>query len=266
MPGRSEGFRHFDPARRVEVAAVGTRIEPPPGNSQIVAYSEIIPRPNLMGGKLDNCREIRLSSTSGPCSCGLSSDKLNNGKLNYYRNVIDIAIIALLDCFRSEVRLASARLPKKSQNLIFLSGDFHQSLQGPFLFVFFHVCRRPPLPHSPPRRHPYLCAFQVVVAGLQTRQRDGRERGVSSRGQGGTRFSPLQSKSCPSPSTNTSTPTTPIPGAKPSAPLTNSPPIATRRIPNRRLPRRHQTHLPPLNRLHSSLALTTFGINTCKSV
>jgi hypothetical protein len=24
--------------------------------------------------------------------------------------------------------------------------------------------------------HPYLCAFQVVVAGLQTRQRDGRER------------------------------------------------------------------------------------------
>jgi len=65
------------------------------------------------------------------------------------------------------------------------------SLQGPFLFVFVHLCRRPPVPHSPacrpslPLRHP-----QVVVAGLQTRQRDGRERLVSSRGQRGICFLP----------------------------------------------------------------------------
>ncbi len=104
----------------------------------------------------------------------------------------------------------------------------------------------------------------VVVAGLQTRQRDGRERPVSSRGQRsqiptlseGACFSPLHPKPCASPSTNTSTPTAPIPGAKPSAPPTNSPPITRRLIPNRRplsrpqplLLRQHQTHLPPPNR------------------
>src|SRR5216683_1200607 len=57
---------------------------------------------------------------------------------------IDTVIIALVDSFCSEVRLASARLPKKSQNLIFLSGDFHvhHSLQGPFLFVFvMNICK-----------------------------------------------------------------------------------------------------------------------------
>jgi hypothetical protein len=33
-------------------------------------------------------------------------------KLNHYRNFIDIAILALVVSFRSEVRLASARFPK----------------------------------------------------------------------------------------------------------------------------------------------------------
>jgi hypothetical protein len=32
-----------------------------------------------------------------------------------HRNFIDTVIIALLNCFCSEVRLASARLPKKSK-------------------------------------------------------------------------------------------------------------------------------------------------------
>jgi hypothetical protein len=217
------------------------------------------------------------------------------------------------------VRLASARLPQKIQNLIFLSGDFHvhQSLQGPFLFVFVHLCRRPPLRRVIPSAARDLL-FAVVVAGLQTRQRDGRERTcvipkrsegpafrrrsgglqtgqrdgrertcvIPKRSEGsafrrrsgglqtgqrdgrerpvcslgrGTRLSPLQSKPCPSPSTNTSTPTAPIPGAKPSAPPTNSPPITRRPIPNPRplsrhqplIPQRHQTHLPPPNRSNS---------------
>src|SRR6266851_5130827 len=54
--------------------------------------------------------------------------------------------------FRSAPRLRE--VPQKIPNLVFLSGDFHvhPSLQGPFLFVSVHLFRRPPLPHSPPRR------------------------------------------------------------------------------------------------------------------
>src|SRR6266851_188554 len=93
--------------------------------------------------------------------------------------------------FRSAPRLRE--VPQKIPNLIFLSGDFHvhQSLQRPCLFVFVHLRRRPPLPHSPPRRPSVpLRLPRVVVACLQTRQRDGRERLVSSRGQRGICFLP----------------------------------------------------------------------------
>src|SRR5258708_14971610 len=66
--------------------------------------------------------------------------------------IILTVIIPLVECSRSEWRLASARLPKNPKSNL-LSGDFyvHQSLQGPFLFVFFHLYRRPPVPHSPGR-------------------------------------------------------------------------------------------------------------------
>jgi len=101
--------------------------------------------------------------------------------------------------------------------------------------------------------------FAVVVAGLQTRQRDGRERPLSSRGQRsriptlseGACFSPLHPKPCTSPSTNTSTPTAQIPGAKPSATISTSPPIPHPRHRNRlhlQLPRRHRTNLLPPSR------------------
>ncbi len=84
--------------------------------------------------------------------------------------------------FSSAPRLRET--PQKIPNLIFLSGDFHvrQSLQGPFLVVFFHLCRRPPPSHTSPRRPSVPVRVprpQVVVAGLQTRIRDGRERSES---------------------------------------------------------------------------------------
>src|SRR5260370_1999884 len=121
--------------------------------------------------------------------------------------------------------------------------------------------------------------FRRRSGGLQTGQRDGRERTrcpvapafrgrllfANPEGSEGSAFCPgtsakPSSKSCPSPRTNTSTPTTPIPCAKPSAPPTNSPSITRRlsphlRIANRhlirirpQLPRQHRTHLPPPNR------------------
>src|SRR6266852_3799063 len=139
-----------------------------------------------------------------------------------------------LSPFRSAPRLREA--PPKIPNLIFLSGDFHvhQSLQGPFLFVFLHLCRRPPLPHSAPGRPSLSLRLSVVVAGLQTGQRDGREPPCHPEGSEGSAFRRCISakpscKPCPSPST--STPATPIPGAKPSASPTNSPPITWSLIP-----------------------------------
>src|SRR5216684_3415350 len=102
---------------------------------------------------------------------------------------IDTVIVALVDYFCSEVRLASAWLPQKSQNLIFLSGDLHvhQSLQGPFLFVFIHLCRRP-------RAHLVSCsaclpqagegpAFRSRSGGLQTGSAMAASALVSSRAQ-----------------------------------------------------------------------------------
>jgi hypothetical protein len=72
-----------------------------------------------------------------------------------------MVITALLDCFRSEVRLASVRLPQKSQIESFFleNSPIHQSLQGPFLFVFVHLLSRPPTRH--PKRSegsPYVAA------------------------------------------------------------------------------------------------------------
>ena len=32
-------------------------------NSRMVGYSEVMLRPNLTGGKLDNCRELRLNGS-----------------------------------------------------------------------------------------------------------------------------------------------------------------------------------------------------------
>ncbi len=115
-------------------------------------------------------------------------------------------------------------------------------------------------------------AFSRRSGGLQTGQRDGRERtrcpvapafrgrllfanperSKGSAFRGSTSAKP-SCKPCTSPSTNTSTPTAQIPGAKPSAPPMNSLPITCRPIPNRRnpkrprpqLPQRHRTHLPP---------------------
>src|SRR5229473_1503583 len=129
-------------------------------------------------------------------------------------------------------------------------------------------------------------AFSRRSGGLQTGQRDGRERTrcpVAPAFRGRLLFAnPERSKGsafrgcisakpsckpCPSPSTNTSTPTAQIPGAKPSASPTNSPPITSslihhrqrqRQSPNRNrlqpqpqplLPRRHQTHLPPPSKI-----------------
>jgi hypothetical protein len=47
------------------------------------------------------------------------------------------------------LREALQKIPKSN----LLSGDFHvhPSLQRPCLFVFVHLCRRPPVPHSPRR-------------------------------------------------------------------------------------------------------------------
>ncbi len=121
-------------------------------------------------------------------------------------------------------------------------------------------------------------AFSRRSGGLQTGQRDGRERTrcpVAPAFRGRLLFAnPERSKGsafrgcisakpsckpCTSPSTNTSTPTAQIPGAKPSAPPMNSPPITSRLIPHRQrqspspnrnrlqplLPRRNRAHVPP---------------------
>ena len=73
-----------------------------------------------------------------------------------------MVIVTLVDSFRSEVRLASARLPKKSQNLIFFletsmsNRSKDRSDLCSFTFVDGRRCRIP-------RRadHPYLCAFHA---------------------------------------------------------------------------------------------------------
>ena len=118
--------------------------------------------------------------------------------------------------------------------------------------------------------------FRRRSGGLQTGQRDGRERPwcpVAPAFRGGPLFANPEhsqesafrrcisakpsSKSCPSPSTNTSTPTAQIPGAKPFAPLTNSPPITCRPTANRRLLTRLQPLFP---RPHPTRALRSGGL------
>ncbi len=78
------------------------------------------------------------------------------------RNFIDTVITALVDSFCSEVRLASARLPQKSKNLIFFletsmsNSSKDRSNLCSFMFVDGRHCRIP-------RQlgHPYLCAFHA---------------------------------------------------------------------------------------------------------
>ncbi len=125
-----------------------------------------------------------------------------------------------------------------------------------FMFV---DCRHRPVSSRAQRR----IRFRRRSGGLQTGQRDGRERTrcpvapafrgrllfANPEGSEGSAFCPgisakPSSKSCPSLKTNTSKPTAPIPGAKPSAPLTNSPPITSRPIPHRPIPNRLQAPIP----------------------
>src|SRR5216684_5472151 len=103
-------------------------------------------------------------------------------------------------------------------------------------------------------------AVAVVVAGLQTRQRDGREPPCHPEGSEGSAFRRCISakpscKPCPSPST--STPATPIPGAKPSASPTNSPPITWSLIPHRQRQSRPQPLVPQRRRTHPVPPIST---------
>ncbi len=167
-----------------------------------------------------------------------------------------------------------------------------------FMFVDGRRCRIP-------RRagHPYLCAFHAVICSggssdpparwprahlspfrqlsvrmrSQLRPRTPLLRRRPRPRQTQNRLHPSLSrpnacKSCPSPKTNTSTPTTPIPGAKPSASPTNSPPSTRRLSPHRQLPNRNQIRPQPcsrdairrISRLGIESTLTTFRINTCE--
>src|SRR5216684_3852744 len=95
----------------------------------------------------------------------------------------DTVIVVLVDSCRSEVRLASHEAPQKIPKSNLPSGDFHvhQSLQGPFLSVFVHLCRRPPAPCHPERSEG--SAFRRCSGGSSDPPANGRERpSPSSRG------------------------------------------------------------------------------------
>ncbi len=90
----------------------------------------------------------------------------------------------------------------------------------------------------------------------------GREPPVSSEGSEGSAFRRCISakpscKPCTSPRTNISTPTAPIPGAKPSAPLMNSPPITWSLIPHRQRQSRPQPLVPQRRRTHPVPPIST---------
>jgi hypothetical protein len=91
------------------------------------------------------------------------------------RNFIDIIIIALVDYFRSVVRLASARLPKNPKSNL----SFWRLPCPPIAPRTVPLCVRSPLPMAASAAFPAASAPslplrvpcpQVVVVGLQTRQ------------------------------------------------------------------------------------------------
>src|SRR5258707_11458523 len=87
-----------------------------------------------------------------------------------------MVIVALVDSFCSEVRLASARLPQKSQILSFfleISMSTNRCKDRSSLCSFMFVdCRHRPVSSRAQRR----IRFRRRSGGLQTGQRDGRER------------------------------------------------------------------------------------------
>src|SRR5258707_9945689 len=58
---------------------------------------------------------VVLALTLAPGDRLRAAETTSQSATLHYRNFIDTAIVTLLDYFRSEVRLAPARLPKKSQ-------------------------------------------------------------------------------------------------------------------------------------------------------
>src|SRR5712692_2546219 len=198
-------------------------------------------------------------------------------RLTYYRNFIDTAIVAPVDYSRSEVCLASARLPKNPKSNL----SFWRLLCPPITPRTVPLCvlsplpmaataaflDRPPIrisaPSTPARTHKPLLARPPARTSPITFPAATCPPAISAPPSDASSPPSLKVKSnpkppppspisakpsckpCPSPSTNTSTPTAPTPGAKPSASPTNSPPITSSLIHHRQ----RQRQSPNRNRL-----------------